>query len=76
MQPNNRVSVKITLSDVTILHMDVPLNEDATVVTGLEVIVKGSYIDLRLRGAGVTPIPADTAFEWCPPAPVIVSQKD
>ena len=63
------VSFRITVGDITLAQMDVPLNENMDVLTGLEVSVKGVAI------GEVRTSPADTDFVWKTPAPIVTPQK-
>ena len=65
----NKASIEITLGNLTIVRMDVPLNEDATILTGLELTVKGTLIN------AVGTRPADTTYKWKASAPIVVPSE-
>lgn len=67
---DNTIRVVLTLGGADVVLLLEPLNPDASILTGLDVTVKGTLVgDV---GTG----PADTELCWRPAVPVVVPQEE
>lgn len=64
------IEVVIILNSTEYLRIEQPLNPDASVLTGLEVTLKGTTVGT------VEAKPADTRLSWRPSVPIVVPQEE
>lgn len=61
----NTVYVELALGDLSVLRLELPLKPDASILTGL---------DIKVRGKDEVGN-ADTEYTWCPSIPIVVPKE-